>query len=79
MLAYVHTILIYLHIVPFAFSEVVTRKGIEPLIEMLSDSCELASANAACVLTNMATDEGMRSEVQRLGVVPALIEPLKSR
>lgn len=60
-------------------SEVMGKKGIEPLIEMLSDSCELASANAASVLTNMSTDESLRSEIQRLGIVPALIEPLKSR
>ena len=51
----------------------------EPLIDLLSDTRELALANAAVVLTNMATDEGLRSEIQNRGVINALIEPLKSR
>ena len=46
---------------------------------MLSDPRELASANAAVILTNMAPDEGLRSEVLRLGVINALVEPLRSK
>ena len=59
-------------------SEVMAKKGIEPLIDMLSDARELVCANSAIVLTNLATDEALRSEAQRLGIVTALIEPLTS-
>lgn len=60
-------------------SEVVRLHGIDPLITMLSDTRELAIANAAVIFTNMAPDEAMRSEVVRLGIINALIEPLRSR
>ena len=63
----------------FSFSKLFKDKGVEPLIDLLSDTRELALANAAVVLTNMATDEGLRSEIQNRGVINALIEPLKSR
>ena len=49
------------------------------MIDLLSDTRELAIANSAVVLTNMTTDEGLRSEIQNRGVINALIEPLKSR
>ncbi|CAH1777612.1 unnamed protein product [Owenia fusiformis] len=58
--------------------EIVNMGGIVPLIDLLSETKEGAISNSAIILTNMATDEGMRSEIQRLGVIPALIEPLKS-
>ncbi|XP_064636368.1 armadillo repeat-containing protein 3-like isoform X2 [Lineus longissimus] len=58
--------------------EVVNRNGVDPLINLLADSHEAIVANAACVLTNLALDEVMRSEVQRLGIINALIGPLKS-
>ena len=60
-------------------SKLFKDKGVEPLIDLLSDTRELAIANSAVVLTNMATDEGLRSEIQNRGVISALIEPLKSR
>ena len=38
----------------------------------------LCQGNAAIVLSNMATDEIMRSEIQRMGAMPALVPPLKT-
>ena len=61
------------------FRKIYKDKGIVPLIDLLSDTRELAVANSAVVLTNMSSDEGLRSEIQNQGVVQALIEPLKSR
>ena len=63
----------------FFFSEILKFKGIEPLVDLLSDSRELAVANACCVLTNMAPDEGLRTEICNKGVVSALIEPMQSK
>ena len=63
----------------FSFSKLFKDKGVEPLIDLLSDTRELAIANSAVVLTNMTTDEGLRSEIQNRGVINALIKPLKSR
>ncbi len=59
--------------------EVCEYNGIEPLINLLSNQRETAQANAAVVLTNLATDEILRSEIQSKGVVGALIRPLQSR
>ena len=55
-----------------------SQGGIEHLINILGDTCEAAIANAACTLTNMATDEAYRADIVNTGVVAALIEPLKS-
>ncbi len=60
-------------------SEVLQQHGVEPLIVMLNDTRETAAANAAIVLTNMSPEEGTRSEIQRLGVVEALIGPVSSQ
>ena len=62
----------------YIFREILKMKGVEPLLELLTDSREAVIANSACVLTNMAPDEALRAEIQRLGVIQALIEPLKS-
>ena len=51
----------------------------EALISCLGDSREEVVANAASTLTNMAGEEGLRSEAQSKGVVGALIEPLRSQ
>ena len=59
--------------------EVCEYNGIEPLINLLSNQGETAQANAAVVLTNLATDEILRTEIQSKGVVGALIPPLQSR
>ncbi|XP_022103270.1 armadillo repeat-containing protein 3-like [Acanthaster planci] len=59
--------------------EVADHNGVEPLIGLLgSSSREGAQANAAMVLTNMATDEILREDIQRRGVVGALVPPLLS-
>lgn len=58
--------------------EIGDRNGVEPLIGLLSSSREAAQANAAQVLTNMATDEILRTDIQKKGVVGALIAPLHS-
>jgi hypothetical protein len=60
------------------FSELAKLHGIDPLISLLADSVPMATANGAVVLTNMATDEALRSQIQASGVVTALIEPLSS-
>ncbi|XP_021356632.1 armadillo repeat-containing protein 3-like isoform X1 [Mizuhopecten yessoensis] len=59
--------------------EVSNFGGTETLINLLTDPREEAVANAACVLTNMATEEALRVEAQGKGVVTTLIEGLKSK
>lgn len=59
--------------------ELAERNGIEPLIGLLNSSREGAQANAAQVLTNMATDEILRDDIQTRGIVGALLTPLHSR
>ena len=59
-------------------SEIIRLHGVESLILLLSDTRELVAAYAAVVLTNMTRDEYMRTEMNRCGVMTALIEPLKS-
>lgn len=61
------------------FSEVSTFGGTEILVNMLTDPREEAVANAACVLTNMATEETLRGEAHSKGVINTLIEGLKSK
>ena len=56
-----------------------STKGIPALIELLSDSRELAVANAACVLTNMAPEESLRADILAMNILEALVEPLKSK
>ncbi|XP_066278896.1 armadillo repeat-containing protein 3-like isoform X1 [Branchiostoma lanceolatum] len=58
--------------------EVVEHSGIEPLVHLIADQKDGAVANAAVALTNLAGDEIIRMEAVRMGVVPALIQPLKS-
>ncbi|VDI55864.1 Hypothetical predicted protein [Mytilus galloprovincialis] len=53
--------------------------GIDALIHTLADAREEAVANAACCLTNMATEEALRSDAQNKHIVVKLIEPLKSK
>ena len=66
-------------IVLFIASDVSNLGGIEHLIHLLTDPRDEAIANAACVLTNLATEEPMRLEAQGKGVVTTLIEGLKSK
>ncbi|XP_070564902.1 armadillo repeat-containing protein 3-like isoform X2 [Ptychodera flava] len=60
-------------------SDLVEQKGVEPLISLLGDTKEGAQANAAVVLTNMASDEIMRNDIQSKGIVSALTSPLLSK
>lgn len=60
------------------FSEISNFGGIEALINTLADARQEVVANAACCLTNMATEETLRSDAQNRSVVTKLIEPLKS-
>ena len=53
--------------------------GIEPLINILSGQKEEAIGHAASTLTNIATDEVIRTEALAKGIVTALIDPLKSK
>lgn len=59
-------------------NEIMSKNGMEPLIHLLADQREYTVANCATALTNMATIEHLRSELQHLGVIQALITPLKS-
>lgn len=59
--------------------EVAEYNGLEPLINLLNSSNETAQAHAAVVLTNLATDEILRTEIQSKGVVGALIPTLQSK
>jgi hypothetical protein len=59
--------------------EVSTLNGTETLTHLLADPRDEAVANTCCVLTNMATEEVLRSEAQGKGIVTALLEPLKSQ
>ncbi|XP_012938913.1 armadillo repeat-containing protein 3 isoform X2 [Aplysia californica] len=58
--------------------EISNLGGIEALIACLGEVREEVVANAACALTNLAQDEGLRSDAQVKGVVPSLIDPLRS-
>ncbi|XP_036914011.1 armadillo repeat-containing protein 3-like isoform X1 [Sturnira hondurensis] len=52
--------------------------GIGPLINLLSSKRDGAIANAATVLTNMATQVALRENIQSQDVTHALIGPLRS-
>ncbi|XP_049737793.1 armadillo repeat-containing protein 3 isoform X1 [Elephas maximus indicus] len=52
--------------------------GIDPLINTLSSKREGAVANAATVLTNMATQEPLRVSIQSHNAMHAIIGPLRS-
>ncbi|CAK6432813.1 unnamed protein product [Pipistrellus nathusii] len=52
--------------------------GIDPLVNTLSSKRDGAVANAATVLTNMATQEALRMNIQSRDIMHALIGPLHS-
>nr|XP_053779455.1 armadillo repeat-containing protein 3 [Desmodus rotundus] len=52
--------------------------GISPLINLLSSKRDGAIANAATVLTNMATQGALRENIQSQDITHALISPLRS-
>ncbi|XP_046553420.1 armadillo repeat-containing protein 3-like [Haliotis rubra] len=59
-------------------NEMLNLNGLDPLIQLLSDSREEAVANTASVLTNLAQEEVLRIECLNRAVVSSLIDPLKS-
>ncbi|XP_013027511.2 armadillo repeat-containing protein 3 isoform X1 [Anser cygnoides] len=63
---------------PSNSSAVAEAEGIEPLVKTLNAQRDGAVANAAAVLTNMATQEPLRLSVQSHGAMSALTEPLRS-
>ncbi|XP_075252210.1 armadillo repeat-containing protein 3-like [Convolutriloba macropyga] len=60
-------------------NELFEKNGMDPLINLLSDTKEACQANAATALTNLAIDEVIRSSMQALTVVSALAVPLQSK
>ncbi|XP_076446526.1 armadillo repeat-containing protein 3-like isoform X2 [Babylonia areolata] len=58
--------------------ELVNLNSLDMVLGALSDGREEVVANAACILTNLAQDEGLRAEAQNKGAITYLIEPLKS-
>ncbi|NWR71858.1 ARMC3 protein, partial [Centropus unirufus] len=63
---------------PSNASAVAEAEGIEPLVNMLNAQRDGAIANAAAVLTNLATQEPLRGNIQSHGIMTALPEPLRS-
>ncbi|XP_062423691.1 armadillo repeat-containing protein 3 isoform X2 [Rhea pennata] len=63
---------------PSNASTVAEAEGIEPLINTLSAQRDGAVANAATVLTNMATQEPFRLNILSHGIMSALVGPLRS-
>ncbi|XP_035401271.1 armadillo repeat-containing protein 3 [Cygnus atratus] len=63
---------------PSNSSAVAEAEGIEPLVKTLNAQRDGAVANAAAVLTNMATQEPLRLSIQSHGAMSALTEPLRS-
>ncbi|XP_063714103.1 armadillo repeat-containing protein 3-like isoform X2 [Symsagittifera roscoffensis] len=60
-------------------NEIFEKNGMDPLINLLSDTREACQANAATALTNLAIDEVIRSSMQALTVVSSLAVPMQSR
>ncbi|NXT50330.1 ARMC3 protein, partial [Pluvianellus socialis] len=59
-------------------SGVAEAEAIEPLVNTLNAERDGAIANAATVLTNLATQEPFRISIQSRGIMSALAEPLRS-
>lgn len=67
-----HSFLLVVH------SAAAEADAIDPLINILSSKRDGAIANAATVLTNMATQEPLRAIIQNHEVMHALLGPLHS-
>ncbi|KFO91887.1 Armadillo repeat-containing protein 3 [Buceros rhinoceros silvestris] len=63
---------------PSNASAVAEAEGIEPLVNTLNAQRDGAIANAATVLTNLATHEPFRVSIQSCGLMNMLTEPLRS-
>ncbi|XP_057680853.1 armadillo repeat-containing protein 3-like [Corythoichthys intestinalis] len=58
--------------------EVFNAGGTEVLVQSLQEACPEVMANSLAILSRMAGQESIRSEVVLQEVMPALVEPLKS-
>ncbi|KAM9646928.1 armadillo repeat-containing protein 3 [Morphnus guianensis] len=63
---------------PSNASAVAEAEGIEPLVNTLNAQRDGAIANAATVLTNLATQEPFRINIQSCGIMSVLAKPLCS-
>ncbi|XP_049654164.1 armadillo repeat-containing protein 3 isoform X3 [Accipiter gentilis] len=63
---------------PSNASAVAEAEGIEPLVNTLNAQRDGAIANAATVLTNLATQEPFRINIQSCGIMSVLVKPLRS-
>jgi hypothetical protein len=63
---------------PVVHSAAAEADAIDPLINILSSKRDGAIANAATVLTNMATQEPLRAIIQNHEIMHALLGPLHS-
>uniref|UniRef100_A0A8B9NGI4 Armadillo repeat containing 3 n=1 Tax=Accipiter nisus TaxID=211598 RepID=A0A8B9NGI4_9AVES len=63
---------------PSNASAVAEAEGIEPLVNTLNAQRDGAIANAATVLTNLATQEPFRINIQSCGIMSMLVKPLRS-
>lgn len=52
--------------------------GVDSLITLLSHSKETVISNTCVILSNMSTDEEVRTDILKHGVIAALIPPLNS-
>ncbi|XP_039610144.1 armadillo repeat-containing protein 3-like [Polypterus senegalus] len=53
-------------------------RGTEPLVQLLANEREGVVAHVAAVLTNMSSQNILRSNIQAKGVMAALVDPLQS-
>ncbi|XP_074878565.1 armadillo repeat-containing protein 3 [Buteo buteo] len=63
---------------PSNASAVAEAEGIEPLVNTLNAQRDGAIANAATVLTNLATQEPFRIDIQSCGIMSVLVKSLRS-
>lgn len=52
--------------------------GVDSLITLLSHNKETVISNTCVILSNMSTDEEVRADILKHGVIAALIPPLQS-
>ncbi|XP_067948089.1 armadillo repeat-containing protein 3-like [Watersipora subatra] len=59
--------------------EIVNFGGVESLIALLSHSKDTVISNTCVILTNMSTQEDVRNDIQKAGIISALLTPLNSQ
>lgn len=52
--------------------------GVDSLISLMSHAKDTVVSNACVVLTNMSTQEDVRNEIQKAGIIQALMNVLQS-